>query len=158
MWQNISLSFRHNPAEFCILTSDNCMHIRRPYILAALLVIAAGVLSRLRRTGIALLDKYAGDALYAVLLYLLLRAAWPRWRAQHTALISLILMAGIETFQLTGIPAAMARSGKLLLKIAAIVLGTGFSWRDMLAYAVGIGAVWLLEVTLARRRAGRKEE
>ena len=96
--------------------------------------------------------------LYAVLLYLLLRAVWPRWRAHHTALISLILMAGIETFQITGIPAAMARSGKLLLKIAAIVLGTGFSWRDMLAYAVGIGAVWLLDVALARRRAGWKEE
>ena len=134
------------------------MNTRRPYIFAALLAIAAGVLSRVARTGVVLLDKYAGDALYAALLYLLLRAGWPRWRARHAALISLILMAGIESFQLTGIPAAMARSGSVLLKIGAIVLGTGFAWRDLLAYAVGIGAVWLCEAALARRRVGWKEE
>ena len=126
------------------------MNTRRPYIFAALLAIAAGVLSRVARTGVVLLDKYAGDALYAALLYLLLRAAGCAGGAPRRADFA-YTMAGIESFQLTGIPAAIERSGSVLLKIGAIVLGTGFAWRDLLAYAAGIGAVVVVRA-LARRR------
>lgn len=125
---------------------------RRHYVLLALAVIAAGVLSRVLHTGVALLDKYLGDALYAVLVYLLLRAALPGRASHAAALASLVLMILIEGFQLTGVPAAMARSGNLLLRAAAIALGTGFHWYDLLAYAVGIALIACADHALSARR------
>lgn len=112
----------------------------RLYLVAALAVIVGGVLSRLLHSGMPLLDKYLGDALYATLVYLLLRAWRPARAPAGAALASVVLLIAIESFQRTGIPSGMARSDNAALKLLAIGLGTGFSWYDLLAYAVGVGA------------------
>ena len=54
-------------------------------------------------------------------------------------------MVAIEAFQLTGVPARFAASGNSVLKLLAVVLGTTWSWRDLLGYAIGITAVVLLD-------------
>jgi hypothetical protein len=121
---------------------------RSLYLILGMLVVAAGVASRTFHSGVPLLDKYLGDALYAVLIYLLISAAWPGVAARRRALVAFGLVAAIEVFQLTGVPAQLARSGSPALQIAAIVLGTKFSWYDLLAYAAGTGMVYLLEWAL----------
>lgn len=108
-------------------------------------IIAAGLLSRAAHTGLVLIDKYLGDALYAAMVYVLLRLTG---RVQRVALWAAVTMAAIELFQLTGVPAAMYSSGHTALRVAGRLLGTEFSVLDLLAYAVGIGAL----AALCRRR------
>lgn len=127
--------------------------LRAAYLAAALAVVLAGVLSRVLHSGQPLVDKYLGDALYAALVYLLLRAWRPGDALAGHALASLVLLIVIETFQRTGIPARMARSGNLAARLLAIALGTGFSWYDLLAYAIGILALLLADCALVRRAA-----
>lgn len=125
------------------------------YLIFAVLMVLAGVASRAFHSGAPLLDKYLGDALYAILIYILIGAGWPDMAIKRRALAAFALVGAIEVFQITGVPARLARSGSPALKIAAIVLGTKFSWYDLLAYAVGILVVCLLEWKLRDVARGR---
>jgi hypothetical protein len=100
--------------------------------------IAAGLLSRLTHTGIRIVDKYLGDALYAAMVYVFFRLTD---RVRRVALWSAVTMTAIEFFQLTGIPAGMLHSSHLVVRICARLLGTQFSVLDLAAYAVGIGCL-----------------
>ena len=101
-------------------------------------IVAAGLLSRLVHTGLALFDKYLGDALYAAMVYVLLRLTG---RVERVALWTAVAMLAIELFQLTGVAAGMVRSEHLLVRACARLLGTQFSVFDLLAYAVGIASI-----------------
>ena len=116
-------------------------------------IIALGILSRVVHTGLALFDKYLGDALYAAMVYVIL---WLFWRP--TALRAMALMTTIELFQLTLIPAHMLASRHLIVRICARLIGTQFSMLDLLAYAVGIGCIYLLDSSrnIRPRRAAQK--
>lgn len=105
-------------------------------------VIAAGLLSRLVPTGHPLTDKYLGDALYAAMVYILIRLSR---RTNRVALAASLLMLAIELFQLTLIPAALSQSPHLPVRLAARLLGTHFSPLDLLAYAAGIAPLALLD-------------
>jgi hypothetical protein len=86
-----------------------------------------------------------GEALYAALAYVLLSIVWPQLMPARKALVTIAAMIAIEAFQLTGVPAHFAASGNSVLRLLAIVLGTTWSWRDLLGYAVGIAAIALLD-------------
>lgn len=103
-----------------------------------LAVVALGLLSRSVRLGNVVWNKYLGDALYAVMVYLLLRlAGGGRWAWAGAILL------GIELFQLTGVPGELVASGNGLSWVAGRLLGTTFGWGDLAAYAVGLAlAVW----------------
>ncbi|MBK7929053.1 MAG: DUF2809 domain-containing protein [Bryobacterales bacterium] len=111
---------------------------RRLWLLLLAAVIAAGLLSRTLHTGQPLLDKYLGDALYAAMVYVLIRLTALTTRV---ALATALLMTAIELFQLTAIPAALYRNGPLPVRLFARLLGTHFSPNDLLAYAAGIAAI-----------------
>ena len=115
------------------------------YCLCGLLIVIAGIASRSLHSGLALIDNDLGEALYAALAYVLLGIAWPQLSPMHKALITTIAMVAIEAFQLTNVPARFAASGNTVLKLLAIVLGTTWSWRDLLGYAVGIAVIALLD-------------
>ena len=87
-------------------------------------------------------DKYLGDALYAAMLYVILRLLW---RTAAIAVLAMAIMTAIELFQLTMIPARMLASEHLIVRICARLMGTEFSFLDLLAYGVGIGCVYLLD-------------
>ncbi|MCA2971783.1 MAG: DUF2809 domain-containing protein [Acidobacteriaceae bacterium] len=116
------------------------------WIRSALGIIVLGLLSRSVTTGWIVIDKYLGDALYAAMVYALLRVVL---RAGPAAAGAAVLMAAIESFQLTGIPARMLASGNGLIRVVARLLGVQFGWADLLAYAVGIGMIRAID-TLAR--------
>ena len=109
-------------------------------------IVAVGILSRLVHTGFILLDKYLGDALYAAMVYAILRL----WRSDGSVVgLAASAMLAIEAFQLTLIPARLLGSDWLVVRICARLLGTHFSFIDLLAYAAGIACVYAVD------RAGR---
>jgi hypothetical protein len=118
---------------------------RKIFLFWLLVCIVAGIASRLLRSGNVLLDKYFGDAAYAVMIYLVVSQVRVRETAGRKAVLSGVIVIAIETFQLTGLPLGWRQSDNPLLKALAIVLGTEFSWLDMAAYAIGIAAVAFFE-------------
>jgi hypothetical protein len=120
----------------------------------ALGIIFLGLLSRSVVTGWVLLDKYLGDALYAAMVYALLRILL---RARPAAATAAVMMVAIESFQLTGIPARMLAGGNGLTRVVARLLGVQFGFADLLAYAVGIGVIWAVD-TLARDPRWRRPD
>jgi hypothetical protein len=105
-------------------------------------IVSGGILSRVAHTGFRLFDKYLGDALYAAMVYVLFRLTG---RIAHVTVWAALAMTAIEFFQLTGLPAVMLRSGYTTVRTCARLLGTEFSVLDLLAYAVGIACVALID-------------
>lgn len=105
-------------------------------------IIALGLLSRLVHTGFAIFDKYLGDALYAMMIYGFLRLFW---RARTAGVSAMVAMTAIETFQLTMIPLHLLASEHWVVRACARLMGVKFSVLDLLAYAVGIGCLYLVD-------------
>lgn len=118
-------------------------------------IIVGGILSRVAHTGLRLLDKYLGDALYAAMVYVLLRLTG---HIQRVAMWAAVAMTAIEIFQLTGIAAGMLRSGHPAVRACARLLGTEFSMLDLVAYAVGIGCIAAVDRAVAGRAARRPRD
>jgi len=118
---------------------------RRFYCLSGILIVLAGVGSRVFHSGLALIDNDLGEALYAALAYVVLGLGWPRLLPARKVLITIAAMVAIEAFQLTGVPAGFAASGNPALRLIAIMLGTTWSPRDLLGYAAGIAIIALLD-------------
>lgn len=101
-----------------------------------MLTVAAGLGVRSAATGV--FAKYAGDALYTVLIHTLVVLLVPRLKPPAAAGIALGFSCAVEVFQLTGIPASLAGHST----VARLVLGTSFNAPDLLWYAVGAGVGW----------------
>ena len=115
---------------------------RASWVLGVIGIVSIGILSRVVHTGFVIFDKYLGDALYAAMVYVILRLLW---RAAAVAVSTMVVMTVIELFQLTMIPAHMLASEHLIVRICARLLGTEFSFLDLIAYGVGIGCIYLAD-------------
>jgi hypothetical protein len=115
-------------------------------MLCLMSIVAMGLLSRSLRTGFIVFDKYLGDALYAAMVYALLRL-WPatRWSPARVAVIAMALMTFVECFQITGIPARLLDNPQWPVRIVARLLGTQFGFADLAAYALGIAGIGLAD-------------
>ncbi|MFI2361910.1 DUF2809 domain-containing protein [Promicromonospora sp. NPDC019610] len=117
---------------------------------AAVLTVVAGLSVRSVLTGDV--TKYAGDALYALLIFWLVLVVAPRTRGWVAAVVACGVSVTVELFQLTGIPAELGAHSTL----ARLVLGTTFNAPDLPWYAVGAAAGWAVHRLVARRgTAGR---
>ncbi|MFJ6618764.1 DUF2809 domain-containing protein [Kitasatospora sp. NPDC091335] len=114
--------------------------------LAAVLTVTAGLGVRAVLGGD--LAKYAGDALYTVLLHALLVLAAPRLRPARAAALAAGLSWAVELFQLTGLPDDWGRHSTL----ARLVLGSTFNPPDLLWYLVGAGCAGVLHRVLRTSR------
>jgi hypothetical protein len=65
--------------------------------------------------------------------------------ANRATLSAVILMTAIETFQLTLIPAHLAQSANLTTRIIARLMGTSFSWLDLVAYYIAIAVMFVID-------------
>jgi hypothetical protein len=117
---------------------------RRSWVLCLVGIVALGILSRVVQTGSVIFDKYLGDALYAAMVYVILRLLW---KTPTVAAGAMVVMTLIELFQLTAIPARLFASEHLIIRLCARLMGTHFSFLDLLAYAFGIGCLYLLDST-----------
>jgi len=105
---------------------------RLPYIITFIIVIALGLLSR----KMAAIPLWVGDVLWALMVYLLVRALFINSSLKHVVLISLLFCFVIEFSQLYQAPwINQLRSTTL----GHLILGQGFLWGDLLAYVVGVG-------------------
>lgn len=100
------------------------------------LVIAMGLASRHWPAFFpAVLGKYPGDALWAWMV--MLGWAWlkPAASTLHLAMLAWVTSCAVEFSQLYQAPWINAVRGTTL---GHLVLGSGFSWADIGAYAVGV--------------------
>lgn len=117
---------------------------RIQYFILFLCTIILGILSR----KIPFIPLWIGDALYAVMIYFLVRIFLPAKRAFIVALFSLLLCYCIEFLQLYQAEWIIELRKTLF---GRYVLGQGFLWSDILAYTFGIAVVFIIEkITLNR--------
>ncbi|WP_326767087.1 DUF2809 domain-containing protein [Streptomyces sp. NBC_01591] len=103
---------------------------------AAVLTVLAGLGVRAFMDGD--LAKYAGDALYTVLICALVAVLAPGARPVVKAGTALAFSWAVELLQLTGVPADLSRHSA----VARLVLGSTFNAPDLFWYAVGAGFAW----------------
>lgn len=121
---------------------------RRGVALAVGPVVAAGLVTA--RVGAGAAADVLGDALYAVLVLLLVSLAAPRWSLRRRAVAAVVLCWVVEVAQATGVPALLVDRWRP----AAFVLGTTFAWRDLAAYAAGVGLAVLVMAACSRVGSG----
>ncbi len=101
------------------------------YLLMAIVTIALGLLSRIVY-GIPL---GVGDMLWAVMIYFLVSLLLVNTKKWYKLIIALLICYGVEVSQLYQAPwinqIRLTLPGKL-------ILGSGFLWSDIIAYAMGV--------------------
>ncbi|MES2569672.1 MAG: DUF2809 domain-containing protein [Verrucomicrobiota bacterium] len=115
----------------------------------ALLVICLGLAIRSRYLGVPRFpSKYGGDALWALMIVIFTAFVFPRLRMGRVALISLAICCAVEFSQIYHAPwiDAIRRS-----RPGALILGSVFSWWDMVAYAAGVAVGWAAGLALPPR-------
>jgi hypothetical protein len=118
---------------------------RASWVLCLVGIITVGILSRVVHTGLIIVDKYLGDALYAAMVYTILRLFWRAAVPARVAVSAMAVMTAIESFQLTMIPAHLLANEHVMVRICARLMGTVFSFLDLLTYAVGIACIYLAD-------------
>jgi hypothetical protein len=118
-------------------------------ILAA--VIAAGLLSRrFPAMQPRVVATYAGDVLWAVMVFWGLALLWPRARTRSLAVSAFGVALVVEGSQLLHTPWLVALRET---RLGALALGQGFLWSDLACYLVGTSAAALLDAQSRRRPA-----
>ena len=118
---------------------------RASWVLCLVGIITVGILSRVAHTGLVVVDKYLGDALYAAMVYTMLRLFSRAAASARRAVSAMAIMTAIELFQLTMIPAHLLANEHVMVRICARLMGTDFSFLDLLTYAVGIACIYLAD-------------
>ncbi len=89
----------------------------------------------------AFIRPYIGDVLVVILIYCFIKSFF-KFSVNSVALFVLIFSFTIEFLQYVNI---VEKLGLANYKVARIVIGTSFSWIDLLCYTIGIGFVLLIE-------------
>jgi len=107
---------------------------RRRMLLAAVagLIVITGLLVHFATVGVV--GDLVADALYAVLVYLIVAFIFVRRSCGQVALVAVLLCVAIELFQLTGVPSTLAEG----FPPFRYLLGTTFNALDLVAYLVGV--------------------
>ncbi len=111
---------------------------RYKYSIIILLIIIAGLLSRQTKA----LPASTGDALYATMMYFIVRFFVLKWKIKKVAIVSLLICFLIECSQMYH--ATWIDNIRHTLP-GRLILGQGFLWSDLLAYIVGVALACLLD-------------
>jgi hypothetical protein len=124
---------------------------RARFLLLALGTVALGLASRRFADALpAAVGAYAGDVLWAAMVYLLMAAAWPSASIRRIAVAAAIFALAVELGQLYHAPWIDAVRAT---RMGGLVLGFGFLWSDLACYAAGIALAAALDHRLARPSA-----
>lgn len=113
------------------------------YFTTALIVIALGLLSRRYPVLPSVLGKYPGDALWAIMIFCGIGFLLPRFTTKIVGAVAFGLCCAVEFFQLYHAPWIETVRDTLP---GRLILGRGFSWMDISAYAAGIIIACLIEI------------
>ena len=125
---------------------------RFTWLAVAIVAIALGIGSRKYGSALPLfLATYAGDTLWAMLVFALAGAIAPDTQLRTRALCALTFAFVIEFSQLIKVDWLVAARQT---RLGALVLGQGFLWSDLVCYTAGValGALGELLVTASRPR------
>ena len=115
-------------------------------------VIVLGLLSRSSLISPAsFVGRYSGDALWALLVYLMFRWLFPAHSVIRSAVYASVFALAVETSQLVHAPWIDALRS---IRLVHLLLGSGFVWSDLLCYAIAIAIGACLEWTFGRRKTG----
>ena len=117
--------------------SNGVVRRRAGYVLATVVVIAAGLATRPLRSAYPVAMDALGDALWAAMVFLALSAAWPEAPIWKRAAGAAALAFAVEFSQMYHAP-WMDRIRATLP--GHLVLGQGFEPWDLVKYLVGVGA------------------
>jgi hypothetical protein len=90
---------------------------------------------------------YAGDALWALALFLVLRLILPGQATGRVAALAYVLSVLVEISQVYHAPWI---DSIRQTRLGGLILGFGFLWSDLACYAVGVGMGLILEACLTR--------
>ena len=123
-----------------------------PVSLALLAVtIALGLASRAYASALpGVIGRYAGDVLWASMMFFLLALLWPRAATSRLAVAAFAIAVADELSQLYHAPWIDSIRAT---RLGALVLGQGFLWSDLVCYAIGVMLAALIDTALARSRA-----
>jgi hypothetical protein len=117
---------------------------RKIYLLLIPLVMGLGILSRkLSYLLPDIINTYLGDAIWAAMIYVMMAFVFSQKLPKQIAIFSLLFCYAIELSQLYQAPWINAIRNTTL---GALVLGSGFLWSDLLAYALGVGMALVFEL------------
>jgi len=123
--------------------------IPRPRLLAAallLLTIALGLASRRYAAALPhVIAAYAGDALWAAMVFWIAAFIWPRANTRTLAAIALGVSFIVELSQLYHAPWIDALRAT---RLGALALGHGFLWSDLVCYAIGVTAAAIVDAAM----------
>lgn len=123
--------------------------ISRAVHLLTAATIALGLATRRFRGALpGFVGAYAGDVLWAAMVYLLAAALWPRAPARRLAAGTAAFALAVELGQLYHAPWIDAVRQT---RLGGLVLGFGFLWSDLVCYAAGIALTATLDYWLSRR-------
>ncbi|KEK23128.1 DUF2809 domain-containing protein [Bacillus gaemokensis] len=118
------------------------------YAIFTIIVIVLGLGSRKFAHALPdLLNAYLGDALWALMIFIGFGFLCNKMETKKVAFISLLFCYAIEISQLyhaEWIDSIRATT------LGGLVLGYGFLWSDLLAYAIGIGIGGLCELVFRK--------
>lgn len=90
-----------------------------------------------------IINTYLGDAIWAAMIYVMMAFVFSQKLPKQIAIFSLLFCYAIELSQLYQAPWINAIRNTTL---GALVLGSGFLWSDLLAYALGVGMALVFEL------------
>lgn len=116
---------------------------RKIYLLLIPFVMGLGLLSRKFSCLLpVIINTYLGDAIWAAMIYVMMAFVFANKLPKQIAVFSLLFCYAIELSQLYQAPWINAIR---ITTFGALVLGSGFLWSDLLAYALGVGMAFLIE-------------
>jgi hypothetical protein len=125
----------------------------RPRVLTGALLLVSIALGLASRRFPALLPQfiatYAGDALWAAMVYWIAALAFPSASIGRLASIAFGVALAVELSQLYHAPWIDAIRAT---RFGALALGYGFLWSDLACYAAGTALAAGIDLLLARRR------
>ncbi|WP_223628529.1 DUF2809 domain-containing protein [Microbacterium sp. EST19A] len=120
--------------------------LRRRVAVAVLAAVTVGLGLLFHRSVGGTIGDIAGDALYAVLIYLLVVLVAPGAPRPVVAVIAFAVCTGVELLQLTALP----REWAAVFPPIEIVLGSGFDPRDIVVYAAAVAAASVVDIAVTR--------
>jgi len=110
------------------------------YAVAALVTIALGI--GIRKFLPGHVSKIPGDALYAVMVYWIVRAAKPAMSTKHAALIAIALSFIVECLKLLRFHRLVAFRGTF---VGHLIFGSVFSTANLACYVLGVAIAWFVD-------------
>jgi len=130
-----------------VFLSQKNHHMQRNRFVYFMLFITVILLGLASRTYAHVLPEwvhlYAGDALWALMVYFLIGFIFSQKSPLWVAILALTFSYGIEISQLYHAPWIDAIRAN---RLGGLILGFGFLWSDLVCYGIGIGIGFFLEM------------